>query len=283
MGVSRNVLNQVKDSLGGLFQPTSPTTALSGKGLRAAEEIFASRRDYKKEEDFLGLLEDNVLHRVVAILEKYKDLRPPAIRKYDQFTATPETTAHRAALMRFFEDIEGKRLFFIGDDDFTSIAAGLYGSAQEEVVVDIDRRILDSIGKVAEQESIKVECIKYDARSPLVGLLRNKFDVVFIDPPYTPDGVRLFLSRAVDALDGKNQAGRIYLCYGNSDRAKERFIPIYQILIEAGLMVRWVFDKFNRYNGAESIGSTSSLFVCDVTPKTKSLVHDSFKKEIYTA
>lgn len=283
VGVSRNVLNQVKNKLEVLFQPTSPTTMLSKEGFQATEEIFKARGGYKKEEDILGFLEDDTFHKTLTLLDKYKNLRPRAIREYDQFTATPETTAYRAALMDFFGDIQGKRMLFIGDDDFTSVAVGLYGSAGEEVVVDIDQRILSSISKVAEKESMVIECIKYDARSPSVGLLRNRFDVVFTDPPYTPDGVQLFLSRAIDALDRKSQAGRIYFCYGNSDRARERFIPIYQLLAEAGLMTRWVFDKFNRYNGAESIGSASSLFVCDVTPRTKSLIHGNFKKEIYTA
>lgn len=47
-------------------------------------------------------------------------------------------------------------------------------------------------------------------------------------------------------------------------------------------MVRWVFDKFNRYEGAESIGSASSLFVLEVTPRAKPLIRGNYDRPIYT-
>jgi len=122
----------------------------------------------------------------------------------------------------------------------------------------------------------------YDARKPLPPSYFGKFDIVFTDPPYTGEGIKLFVSRAIQALDPLNQAARIYVCYGNSDRAKERFLPIYEIFSSSGLMLRWVFDKFNRYQGADSIGSASSLFVLDVTSKTKSLITKNYDKPIYT-
>ncbi|KUK84142.1 MAG: hypothetical protein XD98_0162, partial [Microgenomates bacterium 39_6] len=93
---------------------------------------------------------------------------------------------------------------------------------------------------------------------------------------------KLFISRAIESLDGANRAARIYFCYGNSDRAKERFLFVYEVLINSGLMVRWIFDKFNRYQGAESIGSASSLFITETTPKTKLLIKGNYDKPIYT-
>lgn len=71
-------------------------------------------------------------------------------------------------------------------------------------------------------------------------------------------------------------------CYGNSDRAKERFLPIQDALTDSGLMLRWVFDRFNRYEGAESVGSASSLYIAEITPRTKPLIRGSYDKPIYT-
>ena len=170
----------------------------------------------------------------------------------------------------------------MGDDDFTSVACANLHTAPVVTVLDIDKRILDKIDLISQVEELRINTDNYDARKTLSPANLGKFDVVFTDPPYTTDGIKLFVSRAIQALDPKNHAGRIYICYGNSDRAKERFLPIYELFTASGLMVRWVFDKFNRYRGAESIGSASSLFVIDVTDKTKPLVTGNYDKPIYT-
>ncbi|MCS7092315.1 MAG: bis-aminopropyl spermidine synthase family protein [Patescibacteria group bacterium] len=105
---------------------------------------------------------------------------------------------------------------------------------------------------------------------------------MFTDPLYTPKGINLFVSRAIETLDRQNQTARIYVCYGNSYRAKERFLPIQKVLTDSGLMLRWVFDRFNRYEGAESVGSASSLYIAKITPKTKPLIRGRYDKPIYT-
>lgn len=105
--------------------------------------------------------------------------------------------------------------------------------------------------------------------------------MVFTDPPYTPAGVRLFLSRAIEAINKKNLNSRIYLCYGNSDRAKERYLPIQNIINQAGLMNRYVFDKFNRYYKADSIGA-SSLYILEITPRWQVLILGHYDQPIYT-
>ncbi len=127
-----------------------------------------------------------------------------------------------------------------------------------------------------------IKRIRYDLRKPIPKELKCRFDTVFTDPPYTPNGIRLFVSRAIEALDKKNQAARIYVCYGNSDRAKERFLPIQEVFTGSGLVIRWVFDRFNRYEGAESVGNSSSLYVNEITPRTKPLVRGNYDQSIYT-
>lgn len=280
LGVSKNVLNQVKRELTDLFEPVSEQTALSEKGRRFVGSLFS--KGFRVEEALWSFLEDERFFQIKRLLQKHQDLRPESLRKYDQFSATVETTARRAALMDFFEDVAVKRLLFLGDDDFTSVAVSVFGTVETVVVLDIDERILVGIRTISEKERFSIKTERYDVRNKFPPNYSKRFDVVFTDPPYTPDGVKLFLSRAIQALDPANQAGRIYLCYGNSDRARERFLSIQELFIESGLMVRWIFDKFNRYDGAESIGSASSLFICDVTPKTTPLIKGDYHGEIYT-
>lgn len=287
-GVSKNALNQaktllspfLKPLLSPFLKPLSKNTQLDASAIQEVQSIFGA--GYKPEEVLWSILEDENCRRSIELLEKCTDQRPSPKRRYDQFTATIETTAKRASLLSFFEDVESKRLLFLGDDDFTSVATANLGEAERVVVLDIDERILGEIRNVSKNHGLGIETVKYDARQKLPNELVDKFDVVFTDPPYTTEGVGLFVSRAVELLDGDNKIARVYMCYGNSDRAKERFLSIYELITNSGLMMRWVFDKFNRYQGAESIGSSSSLFIAEVTPKTKPVIRGYYDKPIYT-
>ena len=69
--------------------------------------------------------------------------------------------------------------------------------------------------------------------------------------------------------------GRLYVCFGQSRRAAERGLQKQRVLGDAGLLVEAVFEDFNQYDGAESIGSRSALWRCRVTPQTKPLVRRS--------
>ena len=273
LGVSRNVLNQIKESLQPALVPASTNTQLKKEALRSMSSIFEG--GYSPEETLLNFTIDTSLDGILQ-----KRLEP--LRKYDQFPATPETVAKRAGVMNFLGDVKGKRILFLGDHDFTSLLVAGLGLAEQITVLDIDSRILSSINSISLESKFNIKTLEHDARNPLPKEIMGKFDVVFTDPPYTSEGIRLFISRAVDALDKVNQSARIYFCYGNSDRAKERFLSIYETIVESGLMIRYVFDKFNRYNGAESIGSSSSLFITEATPQTKPSIKGKYERQIYT-
>lgn len=159
----------------------------------------------------MTLTTSEIYEQSVTLLSRYKDRRPVSKRIFDQFTTTIETTAKRAALLDFLGDIRAKRVLFLGDDDFTSVATANIKSAKDIAVVDIDERILDSIGAISDELNLGIKRVKHDLRKPTPIDLKGKFDIVFTDPPYTPEGIRLFVSRAVEALDIKNQAARIYV------------------------------------------------------------------------
>jgi len=272
-GIAKVTINSIKEYFADFLMPVSTTTQIIESKVQELNILF--NENYIPDETLLNLKNSSNTEDVLS-----ERLVP--LREYDQFTATPETVQKRASLLNHFSDINNKKLLFLGDDDFTSIATAMTGKADEIVVLDIDDRILGKIRSISDKYSLNIETIKVDLKQTLPNELLNKFDIVFTDPPYTPDGIRLFLSRSISALDRKNDTARIYLCYGNSDRAKERYIPIYRSIIDSGLMIRYVFDKFNRYVGAELIGSTSSLFVLDITPKVKALIVKNYDKPIYT-
>lgn len=273
-GISKNVINQVKDMLGTILLPTSNHTQANTGSLNLINNVLGE--NYIPEENLLNLKYD-------YDLEELLKRRVSPLRKLDQFTATKETVYKRAGLLNFLGDITGKKILLLGDNDFSSIAFVTLGTANEISVLDIDQRITESLRKISQERNFGIKTIEHDLRNSLPKDMSNNFDVIFTDPPYTTEGITLFISRAISALNKQNKAARIYFCYGNSDRAKERYIPIHKSITDSGLMVRWIFDRFNRYKGAESIGSSSSLFVCEVTPKTKPLIKGKFTGNIYTS
>lgn len=217
----------------------------------------------------------NILH----LLNNYQKDRPKPNRDLDQFTATSSTTAKRAAKLANNWDINGKNIAFLGDDDLTSVAVALAGKPQKITVFEIDERLISLINQISSENNLSIEVVKQDLVQNIDQRYLNQFDVVFTDPPYTPAGISLFLNQAIRLIK-KSLLSRIYLCYGNSDRAREREIEIQKIILESGLIITSKVHHFNRYFGAESIGSSSSLYLLDWTPLTKPFKADSGK--IYT-
>jgi N4-bis(aminopropyl)spermidine synthase len=228
----------------------------------------------------VGKILDNPSKNIKEILEKYGTLRPKPDREYDQFTATDETTINRGRLLAEKNDLWERNILFLGDDDLTSVAAAATGLATKITVVEIDERWGNFIKKISKENELKIEVIGADLRENLPEGLANNYDVVFTDPPYTPDGATLFLNQALVVLK-KKLTSRVYFCYGNSDRARERELKIQQILAEMGWLINEKRYQFNQYHGARSIGSNSSLYLLDWTPQTRKKAISNEQK-IYT-
>lgn len=206
-------------------------------------------------------------------------LRPNPDRSLDQFFATPATTYRRAKLMAKMGDIYGRHLAFLGDDDLSSIACALTHQAASITVFEIDDRLINLIKSVSEKLKLDITVVKQDLLKPLDKKYSHSFDTVFTDPPYTPGGISLFINCAVELLSPQFTS-RLYLCYGNSDRAREREVVIQKIISDFGFLIHKKYFQFNHYTGAQSIGSQSSLYLLDWTPQTRT-ISLSFDK-IYT-
>jgi len=280
LGLSRNSLNQAKEILSSYLLPPSKNTQLKAKVVNEVKDFFS--RGYLPDGAMWNFLKTRQYRETLEFIRQKVSSRPNPERKFDQFFATTQTTAKRACLMDYLADIEGKRILFLGDDDFTSVAVANFHTASEVSVMEIDERIRNGIFSVSKKEGLGIKLFDYDARKAFPASQLKRYDIVFTDPPYTEKGVQLFTSRAIEALDSSNHSARIYVCYGSSDSAKEKFLEIYDIFAKSRLMLRFIFDKFNRYKGAESIGDSSSLFIADVTANTKPIITGKHDKKIYT-
>jgi N4-bis(aminopropyl)spermidine synthase len=276
-GLPKETLKKFKASIAHLLQDSKGNlVSLTTNKLNLVEDV----KPYKWS---LVSYSDEKAENTLRDIRKKYDLEPK--REYDQFFATIQTSIAKAKILIDRGVVEGKHIALIGDDDLVSIVLGFTKANFKSLTVfDIDKSILETIEKISKDlglENIKTRL--YDARRSISPNMPSRFDVVMTDPPYTKSGINLFLQRAVEllgkapAFDGKY----IFLCYGNSFKSPNKTLKIQEIIGRFGLVIEDKIDKFNRYHGAESVGSTSSMYILKTTPST-TVPHGVSNLNIYT-
>jgi N4-bis(aminopropyl)spermidine synthase len=203
---------------------------------------------------------------VLAQLEAWFAGNPTVDVTLDQSHCTPETNLRRVLYMQTHGALAGKAVLLLGDDDSVSLALGLVGQALSPqgggrlaarlCVVDTDPRVLAHIRESAAAAGFAVETVQHDAREPLPEGLVGQFDTVMTDPPYTPAGLDLFVSRAVQALT-PGQGRQIFLSFGH--RAPAEQVALQRALAGMGLAVAELLPGFNEYRGAGILAGVSQM------------------------
>jgi len=202
--------------------------------------------------------------------------RPPAKRKFDQFGVTEETLEARANFLAEGGFLKDSKILFLGDYDLTSLACLTKAQNSEIWVLDIDGEVLEIVKKESQGS---IFTIQHNLITQLPKRLASAFDVVFTDPPYTPEGVSLFLSRSLEAL-AKGDRGRILLSYGSLDPI--RALAIQEKIFAHKMVIDELRPRFNEYLAAKTIGGVSDLYVLRPTAKTSPLVRGDYQGKIYT-
>jgi predicted methyltransferase len=184
--------------------------------------------------------------------------------------------------------VEGRDILVLGDHDLLSVALGLFkralsageGAASGRIAaLDVDGRLVDYISKVSEREGIGLESIAHDLRQPLPAELQAGFDVFATDPPYTLEGLKLFVSRAVQALrPGKGKQGFISFAHKSPDQ----MVSVQRELAEMGLFAKRVMPAFNEYEGAQILAGSSQMIQVVTTSSTRATLMGSYGGPMYT-
>ena len=202
------------------------------------------------------------------LLLKYSKDRPRPERKWDQFFATVETSQKRAEYVQKQGDLDAK-IALLGDDDLTSITLAKLSQNKAGITVfEIDERLTTLIKRIAQKEGLLVNVVQKDLLEEFDKNYKQKYDIVFTDPPYTPAGISIFLNRALEVLK-RAPTSRIYMCHGSGKNAIDREFQIQEIITKKGLLIEEKIEDFNEYRGAGTIGNTSSLYKLRFTPETK--------------
>ena len=274
----------------GILERRPNGVTLSDKGREAAALLFGGGTPSIPPADVApepGDLPQPLLDRLAAIVAK----RPDADVALDQAKATPETLARRIAYLDRNDAIAGRRVLCLGDDDFLSVAIVEWTRWQEAqgrsarpvrlTAVDIDPRIVEGVRAAASSGDppVQFDAAAYDAREPLPEVLRGAFDVVLTDPPYTPPGAELFLSRAVDAV-GASFGARCFLSFGHLDPAAMRHVQ--SALAEMGwVVVEWL-PGFNQYEGGSILANISALAHLVLAPDAAPAIEGRYDGPLYT-
>ncbi|WP_281359630.1 bis-aminopropyl spermidine synthase family protein [Litoribacterium kuwaitense] len=135
--------------------------------------------------------------------------------------------------------------------------------------------------KLQKKEGLPIHCIHHDLRHPLRKSIKGNYDVIFTDPPYTGEGLNLFLSRGISALK-KQQGLPIFLSFAH--KSPEFMLEMNRSFVKMGLCVTATLPHFNTYIGAQMIANRSQMMILKTTaatqvPKEWSL---PYKEPLYT-
>jgi N4-bis(aminopropyl)spermidine synthase len=186
---------------------------------------------------------------------------PPSRWRLDHVPATAETMARRALYLAGEYELDGASVLCLGDHDLTSLAVGLVAPDAELTVLDIDEPILDYVAESAGRLGYPLTAAWADLRLALPPSLVGTADLVFTDPPYTTEGMRLFLTRALEALRPTGHE-RLAFCFGTGERHLVKALEVQSLLGDLRLVLEAMLPGFNHYAGAEAIGARSELYIC---------------------
>ncbi|WP_289137217.1 bis-aminopropyl spermidine synthase family protein [uncultured Brevibacillus sp.] len=225
---------------------------------------------------------------LLAVMDEIFSARPQVDVLIDQSKCTVETSLHRAILCLRDQALLGKKVLCVGDDDLVSVSLGLllkrlYPTGGKQTaridVIDIDERFLSYIERVAAVNDLPITCHRADLRQPLPKRLHGKYDCFFTDPPYTLQGMSLFMSRGISAL--KKQKGlSIFLSFAH--KSPDFTLAMQQEFVLAGVTVREVISHFNEYEGAQMIGNHGQMIVLSTTEMTMPRMPHAFRDALYT-
>jgi len=242
-----------------------------------------------KKQVYSELIDDDItlFNDILSGLNEIMDNRPKADLTIDQTNCTAATSLKRAIYCLKNSSLIGKRIMCIGDDDLVSVSLSLiiknlFEDPKDKAciyVIDIDNRYLDYISEISAKLNLNIICENLDLRYPMKDELKNKFDSFFTDPPYTLNGLKLFLKRGLETMK-KEKGLSIFLSYGH--KSPDFTLNMMKIFTDLNIVPIEIIKGFNRYVGAGIIGNEGQFIHLNTTSLSKNLKEESFSGNIYT-
>ncbi len=195
-----------------------------------------------------GFLFSKELEKVYRKFRRIVKSRPTPTPEFFQGCVLARDTVARVAFMNANHDVADRSILLVGDDDLLSIALALTELPRRIVVVDIDSRLGELIGKVNKKYRFNIEFVEYDVAEPLPTFLRRKFDVFSTEPLETTSGFLAFLARGAAALK-RNGVG--YVGLTRLEVSLKRWKVFEQEILKMNFVITHILPKFSRYFDGE--------------------------------
>ena len=258
-GLSRTSVERIVRCLGELVRHTP-------SGLVVGSEYRKGLGDYLADARRRTLTKHD-RSEIVAKLRQILAARPLPNWRLDHVPATLDMIMRRTVYMHSSFSLEGANVLMFGDQDMTSIAFALISPSSQVFVVDVDERVLAFIESTREELGLRIRPAFADLRVGLPRSLLDSCQVVFTDPPYTEEGLALFLQRSVQSLSELGRT-RILLAHGFGDRQLAAGYKAQAVIHRLRLVHHAMLPGFNKYEGAQAIGSSSDLHVLEPMPES---------------
>ena len=129
-------------------------------------------------------------------------------RKHHQLICNSESIFHKIEWIETYFSKESQ-ILILGDDDQLSIGLMKRGF-QNITVIDIDATLIQKIQKECQN---KVRAAVHNLEHTPPEFLKNEYDCVVMDPPYSIEGIHLFLNGALKMCRNKKPVIHLY-CSG---------------------------------------------------------------------
>lgn len=182
------------------------------------------------------------------VLQEYRKIastRPESVEQYDQGFISDEGIIQRVEFIYERGDMVNSEILVVGDDDLLSIAIALTGMVKHVTAVDIDKRIVDYINKIADSYSLPLEAYVYDVQRDFPEDFKSKYQVFVTDPVETIPGLMLFLSRGVSALKGIGCSG--YFGLTTLEASREKWYEIQKMILDMNFVITDIKRRFSVY------------------------------------
>lgn len=180
-------------------------------------------------------------------LERFIGKRKRVFEKedLDQLQITPKSLLRKVEIMKQKDDLLGKKVICVGDDDFFAIALALTRMCEEIAVIDIDKDILDHTKSVMKELGYKkFKAIHHSLLNPIPKDIKGYYDVFVTEPPDSLEGHTLFFSRGTELLKN-NGVGYIGMSQNNFNN--KRTAEVQKRILEMNTTITDIFNKFSLY------------------------------------
>lgn len=163
---------------------------------------------------------------------------------FNQNFVTPDTSVRRILYAATRDNLKNKSLYFLGDDDLTSIVAAKLYPDSEIFVLDIDPQLLSSISECAKTHRLRnLKVIQHDAFEELPINLLSSADFVWCDP--SKRVLDVFLKNASSLI---HDNGVIYTF------AQPEYLPVskdfFETMLKYNMIATDIIPRFNQYCGS---------------------------------